>query len=312
MGALLHHRGQRLRAAADGALSRPPRGGAQGDRRWRAGLPHALGRWPHHGRDRLPLPDPARRIRSRRRRDLLRAHRPRMRARSRALLRYGRNDGEGLPDRRFPAADREELRGRARRALPQGLGPAALDPGDRDGGDRRRRRQPRSGGRDGAHRGGAGERGRGSGPGLLWARRHPPGRDGCEPAARPLRPRALRRRQAAARPRGRRRGGEPGDCRAARDRPRDRRPRRRRDGGREHGECGARACDRVRQKLRRPHAHRLRRRRAGTRLPARREARHKPRPRACGGRRRQRDRLFARAGRLRAGTQPLPAPLLLR
>ena len=92
--------------------------------------------------------------------------------RQRAVVRHGRHDGEDLPDRRLPAADRAQLRGRAGRAVPQGLRPAAAHSGDRDGGDRRRRRLDRACRRDGADRGGAGKRRRRSGSGLLRPRRH--------------------------------------------------------------------------------------------------------------------------------------------
>ena len=63
------------------------------------------------------------------------------------------------------------VRGRAGRAVPQRLGPAAADSGDRDGGDRRRRRLAGACRCDGADRGGAGERRRRSGAGLLRPRR---------------------------------------------------------------------------------------------------------------------------------------------
>ena len=63
------------------------------------------------------------------------------------------------------------FRGRAGRAVQEGLRPAAAHPGDRDGGDRRGRRLDRACRRDGPHRGRAGERRRRSRPGLLRARR---------------------------------------------------------------------------------------------------------------------------------------------
>ena len=97
------------------------------------------------------------------------------------------------------------LRGGARRPVQEGLRPAAPHPGDRDGGDRRRRRLARRPRCDGPHPGGAGKRGRRSRPGLLRARRDAAGGDGREPPARPLRPGALRRRLHAPRHRRRRR-----------------------------------------------------------------------------------------------------------
>ena len=58
----------------------------------------------------------------------------------------------------WQAADRARLRDRARRTVPQRLRSAAADSGDRDGGDRRRRRLDRACRYDGPHRGGTGER----------------------------------------------------------------------------------------------------------------------------------------------------------
>ena len=100
------------------------------------------------------------------------AHRAAVRAGQRAVVRHGRHHGEDLPDRRRRAADRAQLRGRAGRALPQRLRPAAAHPGDRDGGDRRRRRLDRARRCDGPHRGRAGERRRRSRARLLRPRRH--------------------------------------------------------------------------------------------------------------------------------------------
>ncbi len=98
----------------------------------------------------------------------------------------------------WPAADRAQLRDRPGRALPEGLRPAAAHSGDRDGGDRRRRRQPGACRCDGADRGRAGERRRRSGAGLLRAWRAAAGGDRCEPAARALRSGAVCRRDDAA------------------------------------------------------------------------------------------------------------------
>jgi hypothetical protein len=41
-----------------------------------------------------------------------------------AQLRHGWHHGQDLPDRRLQAAHRAAVRGRPRRALPQGIGPA--------------------------------------------------------------------------------------------------------------------------------------------------------------------------------------------
>ena len=116
------------------------------------GVPDAVGRRPDHDRHRLPLSDPPGGERSGRRRDLLGHHRAAMRHRQRAVVRHGRHHREDLPDRRWQAADRARLRDRARRAVPQRLRSAAADSGDRDGGDRRRRRLDRACRYDGPHR----------------------------------------------------------------------------------------------------------------------------------------------------------------
>ncbi len=81
VGALLHHRRQRLCAAADGALPAPAGSGACASMGvGRPGVPDAVGRRPDHDRDRVPLPDPAGGKRPGRRRDLLRPYRAAMRA----------------------------------------------------------------------------------------------------------------------------------------------------------------------------------------------------------------------------------------
>ncbi len=248
MGTLLHHRRQRLRAAADGALSPRPGGGPAPCRPRGPAVPDALRRRLDHARGRVPLPDPPGRERPGGRRAVHRQHRAPVRAGRRGFLRHGGHHGEDLPDRPFRAADRAQLRGRARRALQEGIGPAAAHPGDRDGRDRCRRRLARARRCAGADRGRAGECRRRSRPRLLRPRRHPARRNRREPAARPLRSAAFRRRRAASRSR---RG-------AARDRiparggtgprSRDGGPRHRRDGGREHGQRRPRPCDRVREK----------------------------------------------------------------
>ena len=199
MGALLHHRRQRLRAAADGTLPAPPGSRAARARRGGAAVPDAVGRRADHGGNRLPLPDPPGGKRPGRGRDFRCRAGARGRAGSRALVRHGRHHGENLPDRRRPAADLPQFRGRPYRAVPQRVGTAVAHPGHRDGGDRRRRRLARAGRCAGADRGRAGQRRCRSGAGLLRPRRHGAGGDGRQPAARPLRSRALRRRQPGAR-----------------------------------------------------------------------------------------------------------------
>ena len=135
------------------------------------------------------------------------------------------------------------------------------------------------------------------------------GGDRCEPAARPLRCRALRRRHDAA--------GQP---RRAHDALVARGRRARWGSTAEMAALGvvemvdenmANAA-RVhaiesRQDLCGAHADRVRRRRAGACLPGGGEDRHRPRAGAVRRRRRQRHRLPARAGRLRGGAQPVSA-----
>ena len=105
VGALLHHRRQRLRAAADGALSARAGRRAARHRCCRPGIPDAVRRRADHDRHRLPLSDPPGGERAGRRRDLLRHHRAPMRHRQRAVVRHGRHHREDLPDRRLQAAD---------------------------------------------------------------------------------------------------------------------------------------------------------------------------------------------------------------
>ena len=180
-------------------LPAPARRRVARDRHRGAAVPHAVGRRTDDDRDRLPVSDPPGRERTGRRRDLLRQHRAAMRPRQRAVVRHGRHDGEDLPDRRLQAADRAQLRDRADRTVPQGIRSAAADSGDRDGGDRRRRRIDRACRHDGPHRRGTGERGRRAGAGLLWARRRRARGDRRQPGARALRSGALRRWRDAAR-----------------------------------------------------------------------------------------------------------------
>ena len=172
-------------------------------------------------------------------------HRAAMRPDQRAVVRHGRHHREDLPDRRLPAADRPRLRGRARRPLPQRLRPAAAHPGDRDGGDRRRRRLDRrmstAMGRIAV---GPESAGADPGPACYGRGGTQPGGDRRQPGARPLRPGALRRRHAAARPGRRARCAGGRGRRAARPRRGDGGARRRRDGRREHGQRRARARDR--------------------------------------------------------------------
>ena len=68
----------------------------------------------------------------------------RERLRPRRLVRHGRHDGEDHADRRLHAAAVAPFRGRARLSLRQGQRLAGAHPGDRHGGDRRRRRLDRA------------------------------------------------------------------------------------------------------------------------------------------------------------------------
>ena len=224
--ALLDDVRQRLRAAADGPLSRPARRGAA---RARLRLPAAaddLGRRPHHAGDRAQVPDPPGRIRAR-------PAAPSWPRRSPAQCGLDKvlsfdmggttakicliDDGEPQHSRTFEVA----------RALPlpQGQRPAAAHPGDRDGRDRRRRRLDRPGRRAVAHHRRPGQRRRRAGPGLLRPRRHRAHRDRCRRGARPHRSRLLRRRHAsrctpaAARRRARQRGRRAARSRSASTRP---------------------------------------------------------------------------------------------
>ena len=120
MGALLHHRRQRLRAAADGPLSaRAGSGLARGGPRC-AAVPDAFRRRADHDRGGVPLSDPPGRERPGRRRAVHRQHRAPMRPRKRGLVRHGRHHGEDLPDRslrarRPRAASRSPASGGSRR-----------------------------------------------------------------------------------------------------------------------------------------------------------------------------------------------------
>ena len=195
MGALLDDGRQRLRAAADGALSARARAGSARDGNRRADPDDAFGRQSHDDRYRLPLSDPPGRERPGRRRHILGERRPRKRAGTGAFVRHGRNHGQGLPDRRLCAAGLPQLRGGSGRPLQEGLGPAAAHSRHRYGRDRRRRRQSRGSGRARADRGRAGKRGRRSGTRQLRQGRRTARGHRREFAARPLRSRTLRWRQ---------------------------------------------------------------------------------------------------------------------
>ncbi len=192
--ALQHGLRQRLCQAADAGLSRPPARAAGRHRRQRAGVPDALGRRHHRPRERGRVPRAAGRVRPRRRRDLRRPHRRAARAEARAQLRHGRDHGQDLPDPRPHAQDQPRLRGGAHLPLQEGLGHADLGPRHRHGRDRRRRRLARPCRRDAPDPGRAGERRVRSRAGLLRARRHAAGRDGCRPGARTPRPGIFRGR----------------------------------------------------------------------------------------------------------------------
>ena len=98
-------------------------------------------RWAEHGRNRAPLPDPARRVGTGRRRAGRRLPRQGVRPVVAALLRHGRDDRQGLPDRRQPAVDLARVRGQSRLPVQEGQRPAGPGAGDRADRDRRGRRQ---------------------------------------------------------------------------------------------------------------------------------------------------------------------------
>ena len=195
---------------------------------------------------------------------------------ARAVVRHGRHHRQDLPDRRRPAADLAQLRGRPRLPLPQGQRPAGAHPGDRDGRDRRRRRLDRhastsSSASRSARRAPAPSR---APPATAAAapRRPSPTPIWCWAASiRDALPAAASRSTstppsgALERDVGERRSDlRRSHCRLWR----------RRDRRREHGQRRARARHRARQDPGRPHADRLRRRRAAACGAARREARH--------------------------------------
>ena len=189
VGAVLDHRRQRLRPADDGAL---PAASSRQDLR-AIGLSAPIFMMLSGGgltthRHRLPLPDPPRRIRPRRRRHLLGQHRPPMRpldrvlsfdmggttakicliddfqpqtSRSFEVARVGRfRKGSGLP-LRIPVIEMVEI----------GAGGGSIAHVDSARPDRHRSRIGR----------------RRSRTRLLRPRRHPPRRDGRQPRPRPLR-----------------------------------------------------------------------------------------------------------------------------
>ena len=107
-----------------------------------------------------------------------------------AVLRHGRHHGQDLPDRRRRAAAFAHLRGGAGLSLPEGQRPAAAHPGDRDGGDRRRRRVDRQCRCDAAHQVGPESAGAEPGP-ACYGRGGDARGDRCrprssEPSTRPL------------------------------------------------------------------------------------------------------------------------------
>ncbi len=221
-----------------------------------------------------------------------------MRARPPGRLRHGRHHREDLPDRRRGAAAFPQLRGRAPLPLPQGQRHPAAHPGDRDGGDRRRRRLHRLCGPALAHPGRTGERGLGARARLLRPRRHAADRHRCRPGDRAAAAGPLRRRAHPAGRWGRGRGRAAACRRGARPRAHGRGARHRGGGGGEHGECRAAACRGTRQGAAGPRHGGLRRRGAAARRAAGREARHRHRARAGGCRR-------GLGGRLPAGPDRL-------
>ena len=199
----------------------------------------------------------------------------------------------------YHAAAVAAFRGRARLSLRQGQRLSRAHPGDRHGGDRRRRRFHRARRSAAAHRRGARQRGCRSRARLLCARRHAADGDRCRCRARPHRPDALRRRQDRARSRAGAAGGDRDDRRAAVDAGAGGGARHRRDRRRDDGERGPRARGGERQGDVGPHADRVRRRGAAACRAAGAEARHSPRGRAAGCRRRFRTRLPRCADRVR-------------
>ena len=238
------------------------------------------------------------------RRDLRRAGGGARRREEGAVVRHGRHHGEDLPDRELRAEFGARLRGRSRGALPQRLRPAGAHSGDRDGGDRRRRRLDRACRCAEARHGRAGKRRLRAGPGLLPARRPAADRHrrGC--GARHDRSGGVRGRHDLAQSGSRARRARGGGRRSARAVARDRRLRGARDGVREHGERRARARGRARRGGERSHADRVRRRGAAACGAGRREARARARAGAAQCRRRLGGRIPGGADFLRAGEEP--------
>jgi hypothetical protein len=96
--------------------------------------------------------------------------RPRARGGLKEVLFDRRHHRQDLLHRRRPPRECASSKWRASGAT-SGQRPAGAYPRDRDGRDRRRRRLDRAPGRDKAHPGGSGQRGRRARPRLLWTRR---------------------------------------------------------------------------------------------------------------------------------------------
>ena len=153
------------------------------------------------------IPDPAARIRPRRRRACDRAVRQACRRGQRDLVRHGRHHRQGLPGRGRPHRGRLDDGGGARASLQARLRPADQGAGHRHDRDRRGRRLDRRHRRSGAAARRPAFGRRRSGSGLLRPRRHRGDRDRRQPGARLLRSGLLPRRPHDARPQGRHDGG---------------------------------------------------------------------------------------------------------
>ena len=201
-----HHGGQRLREAARPALPRQPRRRTRAHRICRAAAGDALQRRPRLYRDRGRLPAATHRVGSGGGGHRRAPDRAGARAAGGAVVRHGRDDGEGVPHPRRGDADHRRARGGALPAIHAIERLSGGGSGGQHDRDRRRRGQHRRDQRHGSGAGRAGERRRRSRADLLRPRRHPADGDRCGPAAGLPRSRQLRRRfDAPRRSRGARR-----------------------------------------------------------------------------------------------------------
>ena len=211
-------------------------------------------------------------IRSRGRCDRRVARRQAVGATQSDFVRHGRHDGEGQRDRQWRGVGHRRIRGgwlRPRQSLDARHRPSDPRAGDRSCGSERRRRFDRVGRSRWRAEGGAAQRRRRTGSGVLRRRRHAADGDRCRCGAGLSRSRGTARRRAAGR--SRRRG--------ARDRDRDRpsagsygagsRRAHRRGGQRQHGAGAAHRVDRARPRSSGVRPDRVRRRGSGARGGAR-------------------------------------------